>query len=101
METYKCKFCGKEFNSKAGTTRHEKYCKQNPAAVPCKTGHVSWNKGKTAKDDIRIALGAKTRADNIASGKTIIVGHKHSEESKRLISKKRIEYLVNNPEKHV
>ena len=97
METYKCSFCGKEFTTKAGRTRHEKYCKQNPNAIKTPT---AWNKGKTILTDERVAKQHQTRKNNIASGKTIIIGHKQTEETKKLLSKKRIEYLINNPDKH-
>lgn len=98
METYKCSFCGKEFTTKAGRTRHEKYCKQNPNAI--KTP-IAWNKGKTILTDERVAKQHQVRRNNIASGKTVIVGHKQTDETKKLISKKRIEYLIDNPDKHV
>lgn len=101
METYKCKFCGKEFNSKAGTTRHEKYCKQNPNAVPCKTGHESWNKGKTAQDDPRIAKASENLKKYYETHDGAWLNKKHSEETKQLLAQKRHEYLLNNPDKHV
>lgn len=98
METYKCKFCGKEFTTKAGRTRHEKYCEQNPNAIKAP---AAWNKGKTVLTDERVAKQHQVRRNNIASGKTVIIGHKLTDETKKLISKKRIDYLINNPDKHV
>ena len=51
--------------------------------------------------DERVAKQHQVRRNNIASGKTVIIGHKLTDETKKLISKKRIDYLINNPDKHV
>ena len=52
-------------------------------------------------EDERIAKQRQTRRDNIANGKTIIYGHRHSEETKKLLSEKQKAWLRANPDRHV
>lgn len=69
-----CEFCHKEFKEK-GLAYHQKYCKKNPNAEinlgnkGTTKGRKSWNSGKTAKDDPRIAKYANTCRENYKSGK--------------------------------
>ena len=98
--TYVCKYCGKEFNTKGGCSRHERYCLKNPQH-DTKAGHESWNKGKTANDDPRIAKSRDLRKQRIASGEIKCCGHAHTEETKKLLSIKRKQYLAEHPDEYV
>lgn len=96
-----CEFCGKECKNKNSLAQHEVRCKNNPDKIdmPSFRGRTPWNKGKTAKDDNRIADGAKKRSIYYESHDGSFKGKKHSEESKLKISSSMKEFCKNNPER--
>lgn len=105
LSEYYCKFCGKRVGNEGCLTIHENSCEQNPNRVKCpnrkgnggKTnGYTAWNKGKTAKDDVRIQKLAETRRKNLEAGKFVMKGKPHTEETKRLLREKMIAYIKNN-----
>ena len=103
-KTYVCKFCGKVISNAGCLVIHEKACDMNPNKVKCPNrignggsakGHVAWNKGKTMLEDSRILKQAKSRRRALENGKFKIVGKKHTEESKKLLREKMINYIKN------
>lgn len=101
-----CKYCGKEYKNKNSLVQHEIRCKKNPNKINTlipgfngKHGHVAWNKGLTKETDERVKKISETYRKNIESGKIVIKGHKHTEESKQKLSIARKKYLMNNPNK--
>lgn len=101
-----CKYCRKEFSNKNSLAQHEIRCKENPNRIKIYVqngytkGHIAWNKGLTKETDDRVRKRAETFRKNFLSGKTVIKGHKHTEETKQKISELRKKYLLENPEKH-
>lgn len=90
MEHLNCQFCGKQFKNDKSLHQHIIRCKNNPDHIPYSEAcsHVAWNKGRTAKDDPRIAKIAETFNKNHALGKHDgIWGKPHSRETKEKISK--------------
>jgi hypothetical protein len=75
----KCKFCGKECANNNSHRNHERLCPQNKDRIYTsyttkEKGHVAWNKG--LKGDPRMASPFKGRE-----------GKKHTEKTKKLLSK--------------
>ena len=58
-----------------------------------KFGHI-WNKGLTKDTDERIKKQSETFHSRVENGEIKIQGHKHSIETKEILSKKRSEYLA-------
>lgn len=81
-----CKFCGKFCKSKNGLTVHIKKCPKNPEGTPSKKTIYNYEKELRRQPD-----GSLKR----------LPPHKHSEETKRKISKIRKEWLSENKDKHV
>lgn len=78
--TWHCTFCNKIFRTRAELFKHTK--------IHRSTNGKSWNAGKTAKDDPRIAKGIKTLKERY-DAKEIVptwLGRKHTEEQKKAIS---------------
>ena len=113
---YQCE-CGKQFNNYQSLNGHFSHCD-----IHCKTlnksrkdghkGTMNWNNKSKEEIDKIIQKSHESLRNNISSGKTIISGHKHSEESKDkiriaqaknhqiietgpLYNKKSIEYINN------
>lgn len=94
-----CPFCEKECKNHNSLCQHAVRCKLNPNRVVhshSKGGNIygkpSWSKGLTKDTDARIAKSCKTRAENIASGKTVIPpGKPLSTEHRQKLSKLAIE----------
>ena len=105
--TSECPYCKENITStKSGVTFHINRCKENPnrkihpGNCGHTIGHKAWNKGLTAKDDIRIEQGVKTRKENYKNGLWQINYHKWTPEEKETLSIKRKQYLSSHPEEH-
>lgn len=85
---YKCE-CGREFNNSQSLNAHFSHCDYHHECLGTKRkGHYTeinktnaWNKSFEEMQKISLKS-LKTRLKNIAEGKTIIKGHKCSEETK-------------------
>lgn len=91
-----CKHCGVVFETNWQLKNH---IKENHYRVDEEGNRIRWNKGLTAENCEGIARAQKTLKENIKSGKTVIKGHKLSEETKKKISEARKKYLLEHPEK--
>jgi len=87
---YKCPHCGVIKTKERGIIRHI-YC--------CLGYNTSWNKGLTKESDKRLLDQSNSFREKFISGKIIVKGHKVSDETKKILSEKRIKYLQDNPEK--
>lgn len=90
-----CLLCGKVFR-----TRREKqaHLKEEHPDVAIRGG---WNKGLTKETSPSLQRKSTTWKKNLRDGKfkPSFTGKKHTEETKRKISKARTEYLIKNPDK--
>lgn len=98
--TNECPYCKENITStKSGVTFHINHCKENPnrkihpGNYGHTIGHKAWNKGLTAKDDIRIEQGAKTRKENYKKGLWQTNSHKWTTEEKEQIRLNTIKYI--------
>ena len=94
-----CTYCGKEF-SKYGIKNHIAIVHLGDVSrvnhnKGKKKSKSSWNKGLTKENSSKIAEMAKNTSKTL-TGKT---GRTHSEETKNKISKARLKYLTENPDK--
>lgn len=100
MNYFECEFCKKICKSKNSLACHKLRCKLNPDrkfwnnGIEKGKGHSAWNKGLTKDNDKRIQKQIDTFNKRFKSGEIKIQGHKHSIETKELLSKKRSEYLA-------
>ena len=90
LGNWKCPICGEVLETKRKLKKHkvEEHSLLQTQAGPHNKGGIAWNKGKTAKDDPRMAKQVLTRKENHASGKVIPnwLGKHHTEETKRKLS---------------
>lgn len=97
-----CQYCGKEYGI-YGLKTHEKYCNLNPNKSNYPThkhiGHVSWNKGLTAKTDERVKRNGEAVSKHYETHDSFWKGRKHSEETKDKI-RNTIEKNVDNGNWH-
>lgn len=93
---YKCSYCGKEFDNKRSKGQHETYCELNPN----RKRNGAWNKGKTAKSDVRVLKYKETYHKNFLEGKFKLNPHKWTEIEKQNMSIIRKKWLAENPDKH-
>ena len=105
ISEYSCRFCGKRVKNPGCLAIHEEACCENPNRRKCPNrkgnggnanGHTIWNKGKTAKDDVRILKQMETRKKSFEEGKFNINGKPHTEETKQMLREKMIEYIKKN-----
>ena len=94
----KCPHCKKIF-SRLGIKNHIWRSHTEHKVKPHSPG--GWNKGLTKETSEGVAKQFKALKESYASGKIIgsFTGKTHNEETKKKISKKRIEYLNKNPDK--
>lgn len=98
MGNFICKYCGKEVGNSGCLSLHERHCKENPNRIICngnygKTkGYRIWNKGLKACNDERVKKYRNSRHQSYLDGKIKLFEH-HSEESKKLLREKSIEYI--------
>lgn len=105
-----CEYCGREIKNKGALVLHEKYCDKNPNKEifkhnfdTSKLSHSAWNKGKTKDTDERLKIRGE-KLHKKYEDKIIVhhfLGKTHSDETKEILSKKRKQWLLENPEKHV
>lgn len=95
-----CKFCQRLCKNKNALRQHEIRCKQNPDKLDLPTisgdhfaeyrkTHGSWNKGLTKETDSRVKKYVEARPKDNPNGWK---GRKHTEETKRKLSKALLEY---------
>ncbi len=102
-----CQFCGSLKKNKNSLINHERLCKLNPHSQESpfvkynKERECIWNKGLTKNTDERILNQAKTFKLRLENGEITpsCAGKKLSPEHKDKISKGRIKYLEENPDK--
>ena len=111
VSTKICCYCNRESKSNIANSQHQVRCAENPNRIVSsdtfkeynrkrRSGETkTWNKGLTKETDDRVKMSAEKRVYNIKYGNTIPHSTPHTEETKKLISKKRIEYLAANPDK--
>lgn len=84
-----CQYCNKQCKNLNSLKQHEIRCKENPnhkESSFIEYNKIAWNKGLTKETDERVAKGAKTFNDKLASGEIIFKGTPHTEEFKKLAS---------------
>lgn len=97
----KCEFCNKTY-SKERFNNHVLHCKLNPNRLKYKCKYCDNEEDRSVDIAAHISICKlnpnfeKIRSSRI---KNLLIPHKHSEESKRKISKARIKYLMENPDK--
>lgn len=101
----KCQYCSNEY-SKYGIKRHENSCVKNPNLEEIKktdpwhlamnakkgSGQNQWTKAKKTGQPYILSEESRKRMSKASSGR------KHTDETKQLISKKRKEFLEQNPD---
>lgn len=80
-----CQYCGKEIHNKGCLILHEKHCLKNPNHIPSKTQQKF--------------IDRDNRRDK--NGKIKIIGHPHTDETKKHLSEKRKQWLKDHPNEHV
>lgn len=97
-----CRFCGKTCYNYGALSVHETACEHNPNKKkhPNRkgnggktSGNTIWNKGKTMMSDERVLKYAVSRRKSIEEGKFIPQSTKHSEETKRVLREKMLDYI--------
>lgn len=83
---YQCVLCSRNFNSRQGLTCHVHRTHDNPGISygGHQKGKPAWNKGLNKNNDIRV-LNNSIAVSKAKIGKP---GHKHTEETKKILSKK-------------
>lgn len=97
---FRCQYCEREAKTKNSNVQHEIRCKENPDGVQVKPsygmlgkkGKNQWTKAKELGTEYK--LSDETRKKMSASSS----GRKHSEETKKRLSKHRIKFLRENPD---
>lgn len=100
-DKYECPHCFKLFK-KLGIKGHVWRLHTSEGALffrEYKKGKSVWNKGLTKETDERVKKQNDTFKKNLKEGKFIPKGRKHTQEIKDKISKKRIDFLLANPDK--
>lgn len=96
----KCVFCNKQFNSNSSVKNHQLRCSENKERIKIPI-NLKGNGGKNQYTKAK-ELGLpkpKISLETIEKQRKASLGRTHSDETKKLISEKRIEYLNNNPDK--
>ena len=91
-----CPYCKKEFETNLSLGCHKVRCSLNPNKKEWNSWRSTscWNKGLTKDTDKRIKKQSETFHSRVENGEIKIQGHKHSVETKEILSKKRSEYLA-------
>lgn len=91
-----CPYCKKEFETNLSLGCHKVRCSLNPNKKEWNSWRSTscWNKGLTKDTDERIKKQSETFHSRVENGEIKIQGHKHSIETKEILSKKRSEYLA-------
>ena len=93
-----CPYCKKEFETNLSLGCHKVRCSLNPNKKEWNSWRSTscWNKGLTKDTDERIKKQCETFHSRVENGEIKIQGHKHSIETKEILSKKRSEYLASS-----
>lgn len=84
---YICQYCGKEIGNKGCLILHEKHCINNPNHILSKSQLLMINRDNKRDDNGKI--------------KPSFLGKHHTEETKKRISEKRKQWLLNHKDQHV
>lgn len=92
-----CKHCGKECINKNSLAQHERLCKQNPNRDKPSNGML----GKKGSNQFIKAqeLGLPVPPGTMLGKPGTFSNRKHKEETKKLISERRLKFLEENPDK--
>ena len=82
---FKCKFCGKEISNKGCLVLHENNCIKNPNHIPSKTQQKIIDRNNRRGENEKIK----------------IIGHPHTNETKKILSEKRKQWLLDHKDQHV
>lgn len=104
-----CQFCGKVCKNRNSLCNHERLCVLNPNRQQHvgfsaynkarQTGEaVAWNKGLTKETDERVARNAEAIQAYYEEHPGTFKGRHHTKESRKLISKRRKDFLEANPD---
>ena len=105
---YKCKFCDKEYksvyekNNKINLKKHLLYCSLNPERILYECKYCGEKKENRSKLGAHVSLCTKNPDyETIKNAKKEKgrEGRPHSDKTKKLISERRIKYLLENPDK--
>ena len=103
---YSCPYCEKEFNKSGVGTHIWRMHGNGQNWDACNSGYKdgsreSWNKGLTIETDERVSKARETLKEGYESGRLVSnqLGKKLSNETKSKISKSRIKFLKENPDK--
>lgn len=105
-----CKYCGKEVGNKGCLILHETQCKLNPNRIyrnPNKNRlyeyNEPWNKGLTKENNDSLKQIGLTLKNKYKNGELIpsFLGKHHTEETKKRISEKRKQWLLDHKDQHV
>lgn len=99
-----CVFCGKQLRSPASYLSHIALCKNNPEArespfIEYNKTHEPWNKGLTKETDARVKAHSDALKRKYETTPGPFSGKHHTQETKDKISKARIKYLLEHPDK--
>ena len=89
---YKCK-CGREFETKMGLGGHKGHCNKDRDYSSC-----AWNKGLTKDEHPSLAVQAK-KVKKFQQENSTWKGRHHTQETRDKLSKIRIKFLEENPDK--
>jgi very-short-patch-repair endonuclease len=101
MTVFICKFCNRETTNAGANKKHENRCKQNPNPTPVSQRQLDALKSREIKNQFMKArkLGLPMPSGTMTGKIGTFTGRKHSNETKDKISKSRIKYLSENPDK--
>ena len=103
---YKCPYCAKDYDKRGiGShiwrmhTEEGKQHNPNEAFMDGSISRVAWNKGLTKETDKRVKNYAVTLREKYKTGEHPNIGREFSDEHRSNISKSRIKFLKENPDK--
>lgn len=98
-QRWKCPHCGLCFGS---SKLMQKHTRENHARYDENGKRISWSKGLTKENNSILKRTSEKMKDGFERGiyKAAFKGKTHSEETKKLLSIKKKQFLENNPDKH-
>lgn len=109
---YICQYCGKIYGNKGALINHENACHLNPNKIKNPNrkgngghikGHIAWNKGLTKENNESLKQAGLTLKNKYLNGELIpsFLGKHHSIKTKKIISEKRKQWLLEHKDQHV